>query len=399
MLDFGALPPEINSGRIYAGPGSGPMMAVAAVWDALAGQLESMSRGYAAVIAGLQGEGWSGGASQAMADAASPYVTWLTTTGAQAEQTATRARAAAAAYETAFAASVPPALVTANRTQLANLVATNVLGQNTTAIAATEAGYAEMWAQDAAAMYGYAASSSTATTLTPFSEPPQTTNAAGQPAQSAAVAQAVGGSAASHTQTSLSQLLAAVPQHLQSLSTTGSSASSTAATSTSPFVTAAYDFNQLTGSVFYPSRTATSAMSGFSGLYRSGVQGGASGTPVVPKVPSPLDFGGKALSSAGAGRTVLASVGRAAPIGGLSVPQTWASATPVASAVELPHWMSEVDLGAAAPAAQAAAGNSMGAAPVAGLGPMAGMLARPSVSNVLRVEPRRFKMPRPSLGG
>ncbi|ORB32742.1 PPE domain-containing protein, partial [Mycobacterium paraseoulense] len=25
MFDFGALPPEINSGRMYAGPGSGPM--------------------------------------------------------------------------------------------------------------------------------------------------------------------------------------------------------------------------------------------------------------------------------------------------------------------------------------------------------------------------------------
>lgn len=33
-------------------------------------------------------------------------------------------------------------------------VATNILGQNTPAIAATETQYAEMWAQDAAAMYG-----------------------------------------------------------------------------------------------------------------------------------------------------------------------------------------------------------------------------------------------------
>ncbi|WP_141224555.1 PPE domain-containing protein, partial [Mycobacterium nebraskense] len=24
MFDFGALPPEVNSGRMYAGPGSGP---------------------------------------------------------------------------------------------------------------------------------------------------------------------------------------------------------------------------------------------------------------------------------------------------------------------------------------------------------------------------------------
>ncbi|WP_140908204.1 PPE domain-containing protein, partial [Mycobacterium tuberculosis] len=28
-MDFGALPPEINSGRMYCGPGSGPMLAAA----------------------------------------------------------------------------------------------------------------------------------------------------------------------------------------------------------------------------------------------------------------------------------------------------------------------------------------------------------------------------------
>jgi hypothetical protein len=70
MLDFGALPPEVNSGRMYVGAGSGPMMAAASAWDALASQLDSVSRGYSAVIVGLQGENWSGGASIAMADAA-----------------------------------------------------------------------------------------------------------------------------------------------------------------------------------------------------------------------------------------------------------------------------------------------------------------------------------------
>jgi PPE-repeat protein len=32
-VDFGALPPEINSGRMYAGPGAGPMMAAATAWN------------------------------------------------------------------------------------------------------------------------------------------------------------------------------------------------------------------------------------------------------------------------------------------------------------------------------------------------------------------------------
>ncbi|MGF2952258.1 PPE domain-containing protein, partial [Mycobacterium sp. THU-M116] len=46
MFDFGALPPEINSARMYSGPGSAPMMTAASAWDALAAQLESYAAGY-----------------------------------------------------------------------------------------------------------------------------------------------------------------------------------------------------------------------------------------------------------------------------------------------------------------------------------------------------------------
>ena len=119
--------------------------------------------------------------------------------------------------------TVPPALVTANRAQYAALVTANLFGQYTAQIAAAEAAYADMWAQDAQAMYGYASASSTATALTPFTEPPQTTTAAGQSAQAAAVTQAAGSSGSTTAQSALSQLLAAVPKQLQSLATTGSS--------------------------------------------------------------------------------------------------------------------------------------------------------------------------------
>jgi PPE-repeat protein len=95
--------------------------------------------------------------------------------------------AAASAYETAFAATVPPAAVTANRTTLAALVATNFLGQNTPAIMANWAQYFEMWAQDTAAMFGYAGASSSATQLTPFTIPPPATNPIGETAQQSAV--------------------------------------------------------------------------------------------------------------------------------------------------------------------------------------------------------------------
>ncbi|ETB53479.1 PPE domain-containing protein, partial [Mycobacterium avium] len=69
MLDFGALPPEINSARMYSGPGSGPLTAAAAAWEELAAQLESYAAGYSATLAELRGPAWSGDAAAAMAAA------------------------------------------------------------------------------------------------------------------------------------------------------------------------------------------------------------------------------------------------------------------------------------------------------------------------------------------
>jgi PPE-repeat protein len=67
-----------------------------------------------------------------------------------------------------FAMTVPPPVIAANRAELSLLVASSLFGQNTPAIMATEAQYAEMWAQDAAAMFDYAVSTASAATLTPF---------------------------------------------------------------------------------------------------------------------------------------------------------------------------------------------------------------------------------------
>ena len=109
-------------------------------------------------------------------------------------------------------------MIAANRTQLASLTATNVFGQNTPAIAANEAQYGEMWAQDAAAMYGYAANSAATTAkVTPFTAAPQTTNPAGLAAQGAAVAQATGTSTGTGVQSTLSQLMSSIQTTLQSL--------------------------------------------------------------------------------------------------------------------------------------------------------------------------------------
>src|SRR6201992_1291409 len=167
-FDFGAFPPEVNSAKMYAGPGSGPMRSAAAAWNGLASALRSQATDYSSTVSNLTGEGWQGRASTAMAAAAAQYTSWMNTTAAQAEQTADQAQAAAAAYESAYGMTVPPMVIAANRTQLASLVATNLLGQNGPAIAATEAHYGQMWAQDAAAMYGYAAQSASASKVPSF---------------------------------------------------------------------------------------------------------------------------------------------------------------------------------------------------------------------------------------
>jgi PPE-repeat protein len=199
-MDFGMLPPEVNSGLMYTGPGAGPMLAAAAGWDAVAVELESTAGSYSSVIAWLTDQAWWGPASMRMSAAVLPYVGWLRVSAKSAEQTAAQAYAAAAAYEAAYLMTVPPPVIAENRALLIALIATNFFGQNGPAIAATEAHYAEMWTQDAAAMYGYVGASTSASMLAPFGEPPQTTNPDGQDDQAQAVAKSAGKSTSARTQ-------------------------------------------------------------------------------------------------------------------------------------------------------------------------------------------------------
>ncbi|WAJ42630.1 PPE family protein [Mycobacterium sp. Aquia_216] len=185
---YGAFPPEFNSGRMYAGPGAESLVTAATAWENLAAELQSIATSYSSVVSNLTTGPWVGPSSLAMAAAAAPYVAWMQQTAAQAAQTAVQATEAAAAYEAAFAAHVPPPLIAANRELLAQLMATNLFGQNTGEIAATEAQYGEMWAQDGEAMDTYFASSATASNkLTEFSPAPRTTNEAGPEMQAAAL--------------------------------------------------------------------------------------------------------------------------------------------------------------------------------------------------------------------
>ncbi|MGH3551090.1 MAG: PPE family protein [Mycobacterium sp.] len=320
---YGALPPEITSGKMYSGPGSGSMVAAAAVWDGLAAELRSAADSYGSIIAGLTNGSWLGPSSVSMAAAAAPYAAWMSATAAQAEQTASQARAAAAAYETAFAAVVPPPVITANRSQLASLVATNIFGQNTAAIAATEAQYGEMWAQDAAAMYGYAVQSAAASRVTPFAAAPATTNPGGLAGQLAATAQTAATSVGTSAQTQLSQFVSAVPTALQSLASTAAPAAPAPGLSVSQIAAIIETVPKL----ILPANDALITV----------IFGVAAGAKALTSAPAAalgalsagLGSTAHVAGAAGVGAAaVSAGVGRAGMIGALSVPPSWASATP-----------------------------------------------------------------------
>ncbi|MEY8014637.1 PPE family protein [Mycobacterium servetii] len=334
-MDFGMLPPEVNSARMYAGPGSSPLLTAAAAWDGLAAELRVTAASYDSAISGLMGS-WTGPASASMVAAAAPYVAWMNTTAVQSEQTAAQARSAAAAYEAAFAMTVPPPVVAANRSLVASLIATNFLGQNTPAIAAAEAQYGEMWAQDAAAMYGYAASSATATRLTLFQAPQQIGNPAGLVSQAAA-AHAATTAAAANTPTTLQEAMTALPQTLQGLASPLSSASSLPSTSTltSMFNTS---MNSLK-TVLYPASIVSMmpmrglSMANMSKSLMSSVGAAAKALPAAGAALS-HGVGSGALGSlgtvnlglGGSPGAVSAGLGRAATVGALSVPQAWSPA-------------------------------------------------------------------------
>src|SRR5947209_5608297 len=138
-MDFATLAPEINSGRMYAGPGSGPLLAAAEAWEGLAAELNSAANSYQSMVAQLTAGPWLGPSSASMLAAAAPYVAWLNSTAAQAAETASQAKTAAAAYQEAFASTVQPSAIAANRSLLTKLVANNLFGRYAAAIAATEA--------------------------------------------------------------------------------------------------------------------------------------------------------------------------------------------------------------------------------------------------------------------
>ena len=418
MLDFGLLPPEVNSGRMYSGPGPGPLLAASEAWDGLAAELGFAASSYGSALAELTSNSWVGPTSAAMMSAITPYIDWLTSTGTQAEETANHARAAVAAYEAAFAMTVPPPVIAANRALLAALVATNFFGQNTPAIMMTEALYAEMWAQDAAAMYGYAGASVAAATVTPFVQPPQTTNPDGTSSQADAVAKAAA-TPASQAATVAQNALSSAP------TTTAQTTAQTAASSAVPAATPPTTFAQWLQTL-YQNTIANLGQGGW-GI---GLTGGSSGnlntmrqvlqayfavglgnfgyglgqqliTPaqataleqglgLMPGAPAAIPPIGGTAGVSGAPFTassVSAQLGEASTLGRLSVPASWQGSTPAA--------MEEAQLVSAARPVAPQANGMLNGIPMAG---NAGLRGRASGYTV-KYGFRYAVMPRPPAGG
>ncbi|OBG38104.1 PPE family protein [Mycobacterium sp. E3198] len=322
-MDYAFFPPEINSARIYGGPGSGSLMAAAGSWDSLSAELGTTAETYGNVLSALTTLHWHGPASAAMTAAATPYVEWLTTTAQQTKQTAMQARAAAAAFDQAFAMTVPPPAIAVNRAQLQALIATNFFGQNTAAIAATEAQYAEMWAQDATAMNAYAVSSAAASRLTSFVSPQQTTNPDGVSEQTAAANQAAADPLSQLYQT-LFGLSSEISNGLQNL------------LNLSPIPITAGGWNSL--SVLDSIQLVNTAVSGtgtMAGIPASltgnsanlaYLSGFAGPSPALgPMGLGPLQGVGGATGVGGLTNAVTVSMARANTIGPMSVPASWSA--------------------------------------------------------------------------
>ena len=380
MFGFEAMPPEINSGLMYTGPGAGPMTAASAAWDALADELYLAAAAYGSAIADLTSS-WLGPSSLSMAAAAAIYVSWISATAGQAEQAAAQAKAAVAAYDAAFMMTVPPAEVAANRALLLALVATNFLGQNTPAIMATEALYLEMWAQDAAAMYGYAGASSAASALAPFTAPKDTTSS-GAAGLGATVTQAAGTAAGTGAQSVSPLSTATMPSALQAVTSAPAVSSSS---STSPLSSATASTSSSSAALASAQGLTSGATSSASMLTSGVAMLGSSGSMVkslgpaastfgngFPMFKSSLNIGASAWGSPGG--AVSAASGRAASLGVLSVPQGWTSAAPAFSQVA-----SALPAGGGMPATPMPAPASGSPA-----GPIGGPLAQPAEQGVAR---------------
>lgn len=410
MFDFAALPPETNSTRMYLGAGSGPILAAAAAWTVLAKELTAAAQGLQSVVEALLMT-FVGESAAALAERVIPYGGWLGQNAAGAELTATQLMAAASAYETAFTTTVPPLLVFANRAQVCLLMMTNIFGQNSPAIAANEAEYAEMWIQDATAMVSYQACAMEAVGATKaFTAAPQMVSeiALAQEVSAAerAVAQvALDQMADEEVNAILSRTETLQPQLGQQVQVGASMphavpdpSSATSASLWGGFAQHLSPVNDLCSMINNNAgmvNTSFSLVNGMGSVMKSFAPTAtkAAESAVQTMGSAAVQSVSRGLLSSSPGGQVTARLGRAASIGLLRVPESWTAASqPVTPAARV------LPLASMAAGAESEPASLMGGLPMAPMAPIGGG-GTGSVNTTLRIQPKTFVMPRNPAGG
>lgn len=166
-IEYGAMPPELNTARLQLGAGEAPMMQAAAGWEAWAIALEAQAAELSSALASLSAA-WTGTGSETGVAACMPMVMWLHTLSAQAQKRAAQATAQATSYVTAATATPQIPEIVQNHVTHGVLEATNFLGVNTVPIGFNEADYVRMWNLAADTMYAYLAETTTNTLFEPI---------------------------------------------------------------------------------------------------------------------------------------------------------------------------------------------------------------------------------------
>ncbi|MDT5232797.1 MAG: hypothetical protein QOI39_3297 [Mycobacterium sp.] len=334
-MEFTTLPPEVISALIHSGPGAESLANAAAAWQQLSANLEDAADNYAASLSSMD-DAWYGPSSAAMFQSVTPYVTWLRTTAQQAQQTAAAAQSAAGAFNSVQASVVPTATVVANRTRLAQLLATNTFGRNLPAIAQTDSEYQTMWANNAAAMTRYQAASSQASTLPQLTSPTSTTNPSNLKTQASSATPAATTSSSSAATVSSASPAGALPTAFDpNVGFVG-----LANTYANQFISSGFPINMLS---YLAQSQSAQALQGVNSAVGQGVSegenalGGAAanlGGGAAGALGALGQSGGGlgALGAAGLGQiNTSAALGAAVPMGNLSAPPSAAPllATPV----------------------------------------------------------------------
>lgn len=167
------IPAEYISNIIYEGPGADSLSAAAEQLRLMYNSANMTAKSLTDRLGELQ-ENWKGSSSDLMADAAGRYLDWLTKHSRQILETAYVIDFLAYVYEETRHKVVPPATIANNREEVHRLIASNVAGVNTPAIADLDAQYDQYRARNVAVMNAYVSWTRSALSDLPrWREPPQ----------------------------------------------------------------------------------------------------------------------------------------------------------------------------------------------------------------------------------